>query len=64
LIDLEVDVIDEIRFAHADGREGWLRFGYLQEIDRGSYLERAPEVSTGSAGDKMLWLIRLAESVK
>jgi hypothetical protein len=32
-IDMDRDVVEEIRIASADGKEGRLRFEYLQDID-------------------------------
>jgi hypothetical protein len=68
LIDLEVDVIEEIRFAHAEGKEGKLKFYYVQEIVEGAYFSRPPKLSTAdkkkAAGDGTMWMMSLIESVK
>jgi hypothetical protein len=65
-INMETDVVEKITFSANDGREGELRFSYLQDIDNagseftqpraGSY-QGAQEDSSG-----ILWLLKLIDS--
>jgi len=65
VIDMEKDVIDKIAFSSGNGRQGELRFSYLQNIDESDndfaspptkHYEQPPQQDAG-----MLWLVRLAE---
>ena len=64
-IDIEKDVIESITFSKSDGREGELRFSYLQKIDNigNEFDEPRQKSSTEGYQDRfgMLWLVRLAE---
>ncbi|MHC4332849.1 MAG: RNA polymerase sigma factor [Planctomycetota bacterium] len=63
-IDMQTDVVDAIVISTADGKEGQLRFSYLQDIDRpgdefiepeiGSYYRKRQENSGA------LWLLKLS----
>lgn len=65
VIDMEKDVIDKIAFSSGNGRQGELRFSYLQNIDKSDddfaspptkHYEKPPQQDA-----EMLWLVRLAE---
>ncbi|MHC4647467.1 MAG: RNA polymerase sigma factor [Planctomycetota bacterium] len=65
-IDLETDVIETITISTGDGREGQLRFSYLQDITKeGDELLVCPTVkgrpSQQQPGPGMLWLLSLIE---
>jgi RNA polymerase sigma-70 factor (ECF subfamily) len=65
-IDMEKDVIDKIAFSTSDGREGELRFSYLQDIDEAGNEFVEPRIkrsyrSKQRASPGMLWLLWLAE---
>ncbi|HUW20935.1 MAG TPA: RNA polymerase sigma factor [Sedimentisphaerales bacterium] len=64
-IDMETDVIDAITISTSDGKEGQLRFSYLQNIDQpgGEFVQ--PRISGSYAGKRraspgILWLLQLA----
>jgi len=63
-IDMEKDVVEEITFSMYSGRQGELRFSYLQDIAEGGDEFVEPEVSSyyaakGKAGPGILWLVSL-----
>jgi len=63
-VDMEKDVIDEIKISTTEGKEGELRFSYLQEIDQagGEFTEPRIRRSYGSKRKVypgMLWLMKM-----
>ena len=64
-IDLEKDVVEKIRLSGSNGREGELRFSYLQEIDETGSEFIPPTTKTYRTSQRKsidtLWLVRLAE---
>ncbi|MHC4617696.1 MAG: RNA polymerase sigma factor [Planctomycetota bacterium] len=64
-IDMETDVIDNIRITTRDGREGELRFAYLQDTEHAGVEFTEPQIGRGygskrRASPGMLWLLQLA----
>ncbi|MHC4622372.1 MAG: RNA polymerase sigma factor [Planctomycetota bacterium] len=64
-VDMHADVIDEIAISTGDGKEGFLRFSYLQDIEKEGDEFVEPRVSRGYGGMRresagILWLMQLA----
>lgn len=63
-IDMDEDVVEAIRFSMYDGREGELRFSYLQDIDEAGdeFAEPSIDESRGEGRESpgILWLFSLA----
>jgi len=64
-IDMEKDVVEAIRFSMYGGREGELRFSYLQDIDKAGdeFVEPSIDKSEGEGKESsgILWLVHLAQ---
>jgi RNA polymerase sigma-70 factor (ECF subfamily) len=62
-IDMEKDVIDKIILSTSDGREGELRFAYLQEISEAGnkFTEPGRQANKRKRSERMLWLLRLVK---
>lgn len=61
-IDMEADVVEQITISTADGKQGRLRFTYLQEIDEvaDDFVEpQASESYRAEAGPGILWIMHL-----
>jgi hypothetical protein len=63
-IDMQRDVVEQITITSADGKQGRLRFTYLQEIDQVGSAFAEPPVSSyyadeGKAGPGPMWLMDL-----
>jgi RNA polymerase sigma-70 factor (ECF subfamily) len=63
-IDMEKDVIEQITFSTSDGREGELKFSYLQEIDDigSEFAEPRRKAGLVERSEGMLWLVKLANN--
>jgi RNA polymerase sigma-70 factor (ECF subfamily) len=63
-IDMEKDVVETIRFSMYGGRQGELRFSYLQDMDEASDEFAEPSIDRSGGEDRespgILWLVRLA----
>jgi hypothetical protein len=62
-VDMEKDVIEQITFSTSDGREGELKFSYLDDVDEAGseFAEPGRRASMREKNDGMLWLVRLME---
>ncbi|MHC4616693.1 MAG: RNA polymerase sigma factor [Planctomycetota bacterium] len=65
-VDMHADVIDEIAISTGDGREGFLKFSYLQRIERegDEFIEPRIARSRGSRQQEnpgVFWLVRLTK---
>jgi RNA polymerase sigma-70 factor (ECF subfamily) len=62
-VDMEKDVIEKITFSTGDGREGELRFAYLQEIEDvdNEFTEPGGQAGIQESSEGMLWLVQLME---
>ncbi|MHC4574431.1 MAG: hypothetical protein ACYS76_09920, partial [Planctomycetota bacterium] len=66
-VDMQADVIDEIAISTGQGKEGFLKFTYLQNVEKEGDELIQPQITKRYGGERrkspgVLWLLRIASS--